>query len=133
VLTAVLPCLLGRFLKPYDADDVVFGNIFDKTLNLPWGSGAALKLMKYIDPTLEQDLGSATKPWALSPLISTMPYIEYKKYDPAASKQEVFPPRKPIAEDTATLKAGETADQRRAYFRDVEHRKQVPFGPDVRS
>ena len=70
------------------ADDVMFGNTFDRPLKLPWGSGAALKFMKcvfeispsmgrsglisdpssslcsFVDPTLEHALDSAT-PWAL--------------------------------------------------------------------
>ncbi|KAG6848131.1 hypothetical protein C0991_000924, partial [Blastosporella zonata] len=35
----------GRFLQPVSADDVLFGNTFDRPLGLPWGSGAALKFM----------------------------------------------------------------------------------------
>ncbi|KAG6830915.1 hypothetical protein H0H87_006838 [Tephrocybe sp. NHM501043] len=38
--------VLGRFLDPISANDVLFGNIFDRALGLPWGSSAALKLMK---------------------------------------------------------------------------------------
>ena len=70
----------GRFLQHHSADEILFGNTFDKPLKLPWGSGAALKFMQYvqhsrcigrvidllfsyIDPTLEHDLGSHTKPW----------------------------------------------------------------------
>ncbi|KAI0301636.1 hypothetical protein B0F90DRAFT_1718854 [Multifurca ochricompacta] len=36
----------GRFLHPISADDVLFGNTFDRPLKLPWGSGAALKFMQ---------------------------------------------------------------------------------------
>ncbi|KAF5333866.1 hypothetical protein D9758_017104 [Tetrapyrgos nigripes] len=68
----------GRFLKRYSADEILFGNTFDRPLHLPWGSSAALKFMNYIDPTLTHDLGSSTKPWALSPLVSTMPYLAHK-------------------------------------------------------
>jgi len=35
--------------------------------------------MYLIDPTLEHDLASSTKPWALSPLISTMPHLAHKR------------------------------------------------------
>ncbi|KAI9452505.1 hypothetical protein F5148DRAFT_1289581 [Russula earlei] len=69
----------GRFLRPISADDVLFGNTFDRPLKLPWGSGAALKFMHFVDPTLEHDLASSTKPWALSPLISTMPYFAHRR------------------------------------------------------
>jgi hypothetical protein len=68
----------GRFLLPYSADDILFGNTFDRPLKLPWGSGTAFKFMKYVDPTLEHDLTSPTRPWALSPLISTMPHFAHK-------------------------------------------------------
>jgi len=43
----------GRFLRPISADDVLFGNTFDRPLKLPWGSSAALKFMQYVPyPTL---------------------------------------------------------------------------------
>jgi hypothetical protein len=38
--------LTGRFLRPICADDVLFGNTFDRPLKLPWGSSAALKFMQ---------------------------------------------------------------------------------------
>ena len=38
----------GRFLRPISADDILFGNTFDRPLRLPWGAGAALKFMKYV-------------------------------------------------------------------------------------
>jgi hypothetical protein len=38
----------GRFLRPTSADDVIFGNTFDRPLKLPWGSSAALKFMQYV-------------------------------------------------------------------------------------
>jgi len=69
----------GRFLQHHTADDILFGNIFEKPLNLPWGSGVVLKFMSFVDPTLEHDLGSQTKPWALSPLISTMPHFSHTR------------------------------------------------------
>ncbi|KAH9060618.1 hypothetical protein EDB87DRAFT_1683564 [Lactarius vividus] len=118
----------GRFLRPISADDVLFGNTFDRPLKLPWGSGAALKFMHFIDPTLEHDLTSSTKPWALSPLISTMPHLAYKRvpgvsrqaspvaghltssHKPQSLKQESnhdgwphFPPPQSLSDDTAQL------------------------------
>ncbi|KAL0960228.1 hypothetical protein HGRIS_011862 [Hohenbuehelia grisea] len=69
----------GRFLTPCSADDVLFGNTFDRPLKLPWGSGAALKFMRYIDPVLEHDLSSSSRPWALSPLIATMPHFTHHR------------------------------------------------------
>ncbi|KAH9177738.1 hypothetical protein EDB89DRAFT_1844248 [Lactarius sanguifluus] len=91
----------GRFLRPISADDVLFGNTFDRPLKLPWGSGAALKFMHFIDPTLEHDLTSGTKPWALSPLISTMPHLAHKRsnYDGWPH----FPPPQSLSDDTTQL------------------------------
>ena len=39
----------------------------------------------YIDPTLEHDLLSPTKPWALSPLICTMPHFMHARVPAADS------------------------------------------------
>ncbi|KAF8637866.1 hypothetical protein AX17_002492 [Amanita inopinata Kibby_2008] len=78
----------GRFLVPFSSDDILFGNTFDRPLHLPWGSGAALKFMQFIDPTLEHDLGSQTKPWALSPLIATMPHFAHRRIDNVIEDKE---------------------------------------------
>jgi len=112
----------GRFLKTYSADDILFGNTFDRPLKLPWGSGAALKFMHYVDPTLEHDLTSDTKPWALSPLVSTMPHFiharipapahsgNFLKPDSASSKTKAppvvlppFPPSQSVMDDTSQI------------------------------
>ena len=39
----------GRFLVPTSADDILFGNTFDRPLKLPWGTSAILKFMQYVD------------------------------------------------------------------------------------
>ncbi|XP_006463357.1 hypothetical protein AGABI2DRAFT_186955 [Agaricus bisporus var. bisporus H97] len=81
----------GRFLVPCSADDILFGNTFDRPLKLPWGTGAVLKFMNYIDPTMEHDLQSTSKPWALSPLVSTMPYLMHQRlddHDPSSSMSD---------------------------------------------
>lgn len=133
----------GRFLHPHSTDDILFGNTFDKALNLPWGSGPALKLMKHIDSTLEHDLNSSTRPWALSPLISTMPYLAIAPSSDVPAVTKDFPPARPIAENTArlaqhtngtpgTLDTFKNADKRRAFFRDVARRNEVTFGPEAR-
>ncbi|KAF8273476.1 hypothetical protein EI94DRAFT_1563982 [Lactarius quietus] len=93
----------GRFLRPISADDVLFGNTFDRPLKLPWGSGAALKFMHFIDPSLEHDLTSSTKPWALSPLISTMPHLTHKRVLEHYDGWPDFPPPQSLSDDTAQL------------------------------
>ncbi|KAG1745296.1 hypothetical protein EDB19DRAFT_1894480 [Suillus lakei] len=110
----------GRFLQPTSADDVMFGNTFDKRLKLPWGAGVALKFMKYVDPTLEHDLMSDTKPWALSPLIATMPYFVHERLDdirvsPVLDDKRSdftapsFPPSQSIGEDISQLQFATTS------------------------
>ncbi|KAF7426016.1 hypothetical protein PC9H_008379 [Pleurotus ostreatus] len=94
----------GRFLTRHSADDILFGNTFDKPLKLPWGSGAALKFMKYMDPVLEHDLSSPTKPWALSPLIATMPHFEHKRLSSDQASLPAFPPIQSIADDVSHVR-----------------------------
>jgi hypothetical protein len=119
----VPPCVsqlipAGRFLQSVTADDVLFGNTFDRPLQLPWGSSAAFRFMtcaptpsrhlpariltaprrRYIDPSLEHDLASKTKPWALSPLVSTMPHLAHTRGAPPP-----FPPPRSLADDVAQL------------------------------
>ncbi|KAJ6593594.1 hypothetical protein B0H19DRAFT_1205104 [Mycena capillaripes] len=98
----------GRFLLPRSSDDILFGNIFERPLKLPWGTGAALKFMKYIDPTLSHDLtGTASqKPWALSPLVATMPYLKHTRLPSCNQLGDVappFPPPTSISDDTSSL------------------------------
>ncbi|KAF7362151.1 Pentafunctional arom polypeptide [Mycena venus] len=112
----------GRFLSPRSSDDILFGNIFERPLKLPWGTGAALKFMKYIDPTLSHDLTcqASQKPWALSPLVATMPYLKHTRLSASCNQPEgdcnstscghsdaavhpPFPPPKSIIDDTLSL------------------------------
>ncbi|KAI1794489.1 DUF1769-domain-containing protein [Ganoderma leucocontextum] len=135
----------GRFLKEYSADELLFGNIFDKSLKLPWGFSAALKFMNFIDPTLEQDLASRTKPWALSPLIATMPYFHHTPIEKGrAAEALAFPPKEPINDDTSQLRVRATQtdgnakggklkgnpSKRRSYFTNALRRQEVVFGPE---
>ncbi|KAJ2911526.1 hypothetical protein MD484_g8890, partial [Candolleomyces efflorescens] len=139
----------GCFLKPFSADNILFGNTFDRPLKLPWGTSAVLKFMNYIDPTLEHDLQSTRKPWALSPLIATMPYFAHRRRDPTLVKQIEFPMKKPLVDDTSELHLSYTSSSgdtnlsdssldklrdlpssRRSFFSKPEHRRLVTFGPD---
>ncbi|OCF74400.1 hypothetical protein I204_04772 [Kwoniella mangroviensis CBS 8886] len=66
----------GKYKKPFNADTVVFGNVFEKPIrdNLPWGTSIATKFMYFVDPTVEADI-YADKPWALSPALATMAHL----------------------------------------------------------
>lgn len=72
----------GRFKQSVSADDLVFGNEFDKPIkdHLPYGTSVALQFVKLIDPNLEHDL-YAQKPHAWSPYLATMPRINSVKLD----------------------------------------------------
>ena len=103
--------------------------------------------LRYIDPTLEHDLTSQSKPWALSPLISTMPYFTHRRLGESEVPPE-FPPRESLKDDGSQLAEAvedpterqklspqlakiKTSDQRRAHFADKEARRSITFGPNV--
>jgi len=124
----------GRFLKDISADDVLFGNTFDRSLKLPWGSSLALKFMNFIDPTLDHALGSES-PWALSPLIATMPYFAITKGVATPALDTTFcEAQEPILrDDTQALRNYApdlpTPDKRRSYFSLKANRKAITFTP----
>ncbi|OCF31969.1 hypothetical protein I317_03113 [Kwoniella heveanensis CBS 569] len=66
----------GKFKDDFNADEVLFGNVFEKPIrdNLPWGTSIATKFMYFVDPTVEADI-YADKPWALSPALATMSHL----------------------------------------------------------
>ncbi|KAH9852266.1 DUF1769-domain-containing protein [Lenzites betulinus] len=130
----------GRFLREYSADDLLFGNIFERPFKLPWGFGAALKFMNFVDPTLEHDLASRTKPWALSPLVATMPYFRHQRVAPNEAAPQ-FPPKDPLSDDVSQLRTTPSAtpsttkfkgspSKRRAHFANALRRQEVVFGPE---
>ncbi|EJF59728.1 hypothetical protein DICSQDRAFT_128064 [Dichomitus squalens LYAD-421 SS1] len=134
----------GRYLNGYNADELLFGNIFDRPLKLPWVFSAALRFMNFIDPTLENDLASRTRPWALSPLIATMPYFHHARATDSGPAPAFPPPHAPINDDTSQLqtiptatnssgKGGKLKDspsKRRSYFTNALRRQEVVLGPD---
>ncbi|KAF8605131.1 DUF1769-domain-containing protein [Ceratobasidium sp. AG-I] len=126
-------CIQGRFLEEINANDILFGNMFDKPLSLPWGFGAALNFVQYADPTLEHDL-YGEKPWSLSPLLSTMPYLE-RTHLPANTPVPKIPAEPLEKEESkpalaSALESDTTPVARRKYFADEAHRKEVVFTPE---
>ncbi|EJD51323.1 DUF1769-domain-containing protein, partial [Auricularia subglabra TFB-10046 SS5] len=119
----------GRFLQARPASSVLFGNTFDRPLQLPWGTNAVLKFMHFVDPTLEQDL-AGEKPWALSPFVCTMPHLKHDHLETSSklSSWPTFPPISPLGEDCESLGAPAEAAKRRAFFarQDVA----TTLGPD---
>ncbi|KAG9119187.1 hypothetical protein FRC07_005937 [Ceratobasidium sp. 392] len=125
----------GRFLKEINGNDLLFGNVFDRPLTLPWGFGAALNFVQYMDPTLEHDL-YGDKPWALSPLLSTMPYLQRTQL--AANKPVPSIPSTLLTEDkfepplASALEKDSTPATRRKHFTDEANRKEIALTPKVR-
>ncbi|KAG9006996.1 hypothetical protein FRB95_013531 [Tulasnella sp. JGI-2019a] len=128
----------GRFLKPVTANDVLFGNTFDGPLKLPWGTTAALQFASFVDPVLNHDL-ACDRPWALSPMISTMPHFKATHQPPSTPILE-FDPLAEFNEDISGLfkdssaapnPLPQTASQRQKYFQDEELRKSIEFTPEV--
>lgn len=107
----------GRFLQARSPSTILFGNTFDRPLQLPWGTNAVLKFMHFVDPTLEQNL-SAQKPWALSPLLCTMPHLKHDRLETGLepSSWPPFPPSAPLGENCESLGAPPEASKRRAFF-----------------
>lgn len=61
-----------------------------------------------MDPVLEHDLSSPTKPWALSPLIATMPHFEHKRLSSDHASLPAFPPSQSIADDVSHVRVAST-------------------------
>ncbi|GAA6018505.1 hypothetical protein JCM11491_006427 [Sporobolomyces phaffii] len=109
----------GRFTRDaeIEVDDILFGNTWEKPIKdyLPYGTAAALRFVKYVDPTLTCDL-YADKPWALSPLFSTLQFLSVKTDSPLSSS---FVPS-PMPEDTSSLVSDpslvDTPAKRRSHF-----------------
>ena len=90
---------------------------------------------------------SQSKPWALSPLISTMPHLVHSRM----GKSDIppnFPPRESLQDDNSQLAEAvkdlnerknlssqlaqiKTAHQRRTHFANKNARKSITFGPNV--
>lgn len=151
----------GRFLQTHSADDILFGNIFDRSLKLPWGFGAALRFMKcvpllahvarqiltlchlrYVDPTLEENLQSRTRPWAFSPFFATMPHIHHTRIEHAHEAPPFPASTEPIADEMSRIRTrtgkgvrpgipNRQRKLRKAHFRLEEKRKEVILGPQV--
>ncbi|GBB91864.1 hypothetical protein RclHR1_01930006 [Rhizophagus clarus] len=120
----------GRFKgNNLTADDIFFGNDFDKKINLPFGSSLGLKILQFIDPGLQADIYS-DKPWAYSPLVYTMnkinlyeePIIEDDKWLPSWPS----PYGEHIEENVICSSEGvefKDVSKRKKYFVDKSNRK----------
>ncbi|KAH9823503.1 hypothetical protein DFH28DRAFT_360162 [Melampsora americana] len=126
----------GRFLKPTNANDCVFGNTFDQPIRsrLPYGTAIAVKTISYIDPGFESDL-YADKPWAWSPLLATMNFIKTEKLPSEDTPLPEWDGKKPV-EDCNTIIKSTMSDPippkphlRRRYFASEANRLALDLGP----
>lgn len=88
---------------------------------------SSLLYYRYIDPTLEHDLTSQNKPWALSPLIATMPHFQLSD----ATDKSRFPPETSII-DHPSPEYKLSKKSRRSYYSTTSHRQEVSYEPKVR-
>ncbi|GAA5959208.1 hypothetical protein JCM21900_004260 [Sporobolomyces salmonicolor] len=130
----------GRWKQDTDVDEILFGNVWQKPIRdyLPYGTSAALRFVRYVDPSLSCDL-YADKPWALSPLFATLQSLSAQNV-PADAPLPAFTPSS-FPEDLTPLLAGDPAAaaalhgapaQRRAHFAHEAHRRGLaPLARDV--
>lgn len=118
----------GRFKTEVNADDLVFGNEFDKPIkdHLPYGTSVALQFVKLVDPNLEHDLYSQ-KPHAWSPYLATMPRISSAPVDEAKTDFNDWPtfPTHPdyVQDDISSLIPTELAEKEKdtvANFKGID-------------
>ncbi|GAA5843241.1 hypothetical protein JCM3766R1_006634 [Sporobolomyces carnicolor] len=120
----------GKFKGQIQVDDILFGNTWDKPIKqfLPYGTSAALRFVKYVDPTLSCDL-YGDRPWALSPLFSTLQYLSVKE---ESDVPESFVPC-PMPEDTTALVEDkslvDTPAKRRSHFAQESVRQSTTLEP----
>ncbi|GAA5855196.1 hypothetical protein JCM8547_008979 [Rhodosporidiobolus lusitaniae] len=127
----------GRWKDEVGVDEVLFGNVWSKPIRdfLPYGTAAALRVVKYVDPSLTCDL-YADKPWALSPLFATLQRLSIR---PSPSPTEPLPPFEPkhgsFPDDVSPLLPSSVPQPanpaaRRSLFAKEENRKAVEkLGP----
>ncbi|KAL8280942.1 hypothetical protein RQP46_006621 [Phenoliferia psychrophenolica] len=124
----------GRFKEEIKAAEVLWGNEWDKPIrdSLPYGTTAALKFVGLVDPTLTHDL-YADKPWALSPLLSTVNYLSLTHLKP----DEPLPPFDDVVPEDISALANDAAelvghpDKRKKWLADKKGYEGVVLGPDV--
>lgn len=117
--------VVGRFLKPCTADDLIYGNQFERPLRLPTGSSIAVKFAKWFDPGLKSDL-YAPKPHAFSPLIITMNKLKVQSLPRNEPVQWPSSHGEPIVEDVTELSMDlKQPKDRRSFFSIPQNRKSV--------
>jgi len=118
----------GKFTNAINADSLVFGISFDKPVRVPWGFTAAMAAIQMMDPTLAHDL-TGPKPWAFSPLLSTMPILHRKRKSTSPFPKSAFS-EEPSEPPLSTAYDTKDPLKRRAHFREQAKREEVTFEPE---
>ncbi|KAH6598338.1 hypothetical protein BASA61_002893 [Batrachochytrium salamandrivorans] len=63
--------LQGRFKKEWKGDDIIFGVDMASPLRTPPGASIAIRIAKWLDPSIEADL-NCSEPYIYSPMVSSM-------------------------------------------------------------
>ncbi|KAI8999443.1 hypothetical protein BC832DRAFT_534197 [Gaertneriomyces semiglobifer] len=137
----------GRFKKAWNGDDIIFGVDFDTKVRTPTGVGLAMRIAKWLDPSLDSCVSGNT-PWIFSPWISAMNSL--------AVSTDAVVPGKSAGGATPSLDIGEWSfqsrmvsedvsglfintpkapsltsyEKRKKYFADAKARKEVSIVPD---
>ncbi|KAJ1568328.1 hypothetical protein HK405_002879 [Cladochytrium tenue] len=61
----------GRWKRPFPGDDLVFGIETNSPVRTPPGTALALRIARWLDPSIEADLASQ-RPWINSPMLSAV-------------------------------------------------------------
>jgi hypothetical protein len=125
--------IVGKFKQEWMADDIVFGNQFEKPLPLPKAISLLTSFATWFDPGLEIDLTS-DRPSAFSPLVVSMNTVNISIQE----SDEIQVPQKesgrPIEEDTKALFPGAETSyngaERRAQLSDLNKLKQIKITPN---
>ncbi|ORX74593.1 hypothetical protein DL89DRAFT_264427, partial [Linderina pennispora] len=141
--------IVGQFLKSgLTADDIIFGNFFDRRLDLPPFSGLYEWFMKRMDRTLILDMKS-DKPSACSPLLATVQKLSTWKTNqhgpPATSVPEIntkilreIQPMEGVFDESGRVAENfpikdhlnTESKKRRQWFERTSHRQHWKIKPD---
>ncbi|BGP15697.1 hypothetical protein JCM10213_006133 [Rhodosporidiobolus nylandii] len=112
-------------------DEILFGNVWRKPIRdyLPYGTAAALRFVKYVDPSLTCDL-YADEPWALSPLFATLQRLSVRPHSSSSQLPSFSPTHGSFTEDVSPILPSSAAAPppkdpaaRRSYFASEENRR----------
>ncbi|EGF80535.1 hypothetical protein BATDEDRAFT_4893, partial [Batrachochytrium dendrobatidis JAM81] len=136
--------LQGRFKKEWKGDDIIFGANMASPLRTPPGASIAIRIAKWLDPSVEADL-DCHEPYIYSPMVSSMNSLATLSSVPSAPLLNTVPSvdigpwafhSQFVPEYTSLLFPSNTKqplltsyDKRKRFFADITKRNAVTFSP----